>query len=62
VVMGGGVMAAGGLILRYIRKEVQKDAIAPAQQCCNIVMANLGQDAGIIGAALLARDNLPKPE
>lgn len=62
VVMGGGVMAAGDLILRYIRKEVQKDAIAPAQQCCKIVLAKLGQDAGIIGAALLARDNLPKPE
>jgi glucokinase len=56
VVMGGGVMAAGDLILRYIRREVQKDAIAPAQQCCKIVMAKLGQDAGIIGAALLARD------
>jgi glucokinase len=58
VVMGGGVMAAGDLILRYIRKEVQKDAIAPAQQSCTIVMAKLGQDAGIIGAALLARDTL----
>jgi glucokinase len=62
VVMGGGVMAAGDLILRYIRKEVQKDAIAPAQQSCTIVMAKLGQDAGIIGAALLARDNFQEYE
>lgn len=56
VVMGGGVMAEGELILRYIRKEVHKDAIAPAEECCKIVAAELGQDAGIIGAALLARD------
>ncbi|MBI3652453.1 MAG: ROK family protein [Acidobacteria bacterium] len=60
IVMGGGVMAAGDLILRYIRKEVQKDAIAQAQESCAIVMAKLGQDAGIIGAALLARDTLPE--
>jgi glucokinase len=62
VVMGGGVMAAGDLILRYIRREVQKDAIAPAHASCNIVMAKLGQDAGIIGAALLARDNFQEYE
>jgi glucokinase len=62
IVMGGGVMAAGDLILKYIRKAVQKDAIAPAEHCCNIVPAKLGQDAGIIGAALLARDGLQEYE
>jgi glucokinase len=62
IVMGGGVMAAGDLILRYIRKEVQKNAILPAGQCCNLVLAKLGQDAGIIGAALLARDVLQEYE
>jgi glucokinase len=56
VVMGGGVMAEGELILRYIRKEIHRDAIAPAEDCCRLVAAQLGQDAGIIGAALLARD------
>ena len=61
VVMGGGVMAEGQLILRYIRKEIHKDAIAPAEECCQIVAAQLGQDAGIIGAALLARDALLSP-
>ena len=61
VVMGGGVMAEGELILRYIRKEIHKDAIAPAEECCKVVAAQLGQDAGIIGAALLARDTLLGP-
>ena len=56
VVLGGGVMAAGELILGPIREEVRNSAIAPAFDCCRIVAAELGQDAGIIGAALLARD------
>ena len=56
VVVGGGVMAAGELILGPIREEVRNSAIAPAFACCRIVAAELGQDAGIIGAALLARD------
>jgi glucokinase len=56
VVIGGGVMAAGELILGPIRDEVRNSTIAPAFACCRIVAAELGQDAGIIGAALLARD------
>jgi glucokinase len=56
VVLGGGVMAAGDLILEPIREAVQKATVQPAFQCCRIVPAELGQDAGIIGAALLARD------
>jgi glucokinase len=58
VVIGGGVMAAGELILEPIREEARKSTITPAFECCRIVPAELGQDAGIIGAALLARDAL----
>jgi len=56
VVLGGGVMAAGDLVLEPIREAVQMAALTPALECCRIVPAQLGQDAGIIGAALLARD------
>lgn len=56
VVLGGGVMAAGDLILEPIREAVQRAALSPALECCRIVPAQLGRDAGIIGAALLARD------
>lgn len=62
VVIGGGVMTAGELILQPIRDEVFRDAIAPSQACCRIVAAKLGQQAGIIGAALLARDSLQEYE
>ncbi|HYP25147.1 MAG TPA: ROK family protein [Blastocatellia bacterium] len=58
VVLGGGVMAAGELILKPIREEAEGGAISPAFDSCRIVPARLGQDAGIIGAALLARDAL----
>ncbi|HWN97642.1 MAG TPA: ROK family protein [Blastocatellia bacterium] len=58
VVLGGGVMAAGDLILEPIREAAQKATMPSAFECCRIVPAQLGQDAGIIGAALLARDTL----
>lgn len=56
VVLGGGVMAAGEQILGSIREETRRRTISPAYDCCEIVAAELGQDAGIIGAAMLARD------
>lgn len=56
VVLGGGVMAAGDLILEPIREETRRGTVRPCFECCRVVTAELGQDAGIIGAALLARD------
>lgn len=56
VVVGGGVMAAGDLILQPMRDAVQKAALSSTMECCRIVSAELGREAGIIGAALLARD------
>ena len=52
VVFGGGVMAAGELLLAPIRRTVRERVfLAPAQQV-EIVAAQLGDDAGLIGAAL----------
>jgi glucokinase len=56
VVLGGGVMAAGELILGPTREETKKRTMPASYDCCRIVAARLEQDAGIIGAALLARD------
>ncbi|HJZ69758.1 MAG TPA: ROK family protein [Blastocatellia bacterium] len=58
IVLGGGLMAASELILEPIRESVQRATVAPAFDCCRIVPAELGPDAGIIGAALLARDSV----
>ncbi|HWP43874.1 MAG TPA: ROK family protein [Blastocatellia bacterium] len=56
VVMGGGVMEAGDLILKPTIKETRRRAFPPSFNSCEIVIAQLGPSAGMIGAALLARD------
>ena len=56
VVLGGGVMAAGDLIMKPIREAAQQATVSQAFQCVRIVPAELGQEAGMIGAAFLARD------
>jgi glucokinase len=56
VVMGGGVMEAGDLILKPTVKETRRRAFPPSFNSCEIVIAKLGPSAGMIGAALLARD------
>lgn len=56
VVMGGGVMDAGDLILKPTIKETRRRAFPPSFANCEIVIAQLGPQAGMIGAALLGRD------
>lgn len=56
VVMGGGVMDAGDLILKPTIKETRRRAFPPSFNSCEIVIAKLGPAAGMIGAALMARD------
>lgn len=56
VVMGGGVMEAGDLILKPTIKETRRRAFPPSFNSCEIVIAKAGPAAGMIGAALLARD------
>jgi glucokinase len=56
VVMGGGVMTSGDVLIEPIREETRSRTIPAAFNCCRIVAGELGLDAGIIGAAMLARD------
>ena len=58
VVMGGGVMDAGDLILKPTIKETRRRAFPPSFGSCEIVIARLGPAAGMIGAALMARDHV----
>jgi glucokinase len=59
MVIGGGVIAAGDLLLDPARKEVRERALRPMNET-PIVAATLGNDAGMIGAAALARTELEK--
>lgn len=56
VVIGGGVMAAGELLLAPARAEVARRALPPSRDVVRIVPAELGVEAGMIGAAALAFD------
>ncbi len=59
IVVGGGVIAAGDLLLDPARREVRQRALNPMNQT-PILEATLGNDAGMIGAAALARVELER--
>ncbi len=59
IVVGGGVIAAGDLLLEPARREVRERALDPMNKT-PILEATLGNDAGMIGAAALARTELAK--
>jgi glucokinase len=56
IVIGGGVMAAGDLLMDSVRAAAKQNALAPSFADCRIVQSKLWPDAGLIGAAMLARD------
>jgi glucokinase len=59
IVVGGGVIAAGDLLLEPARRELRRRALNPMNRT-PILEAILGNDAGMIGAAAMARDELAK--
>ncbi|MGN6216604.1 MAG: ROK family protein [Solirubrobacterales bacterium] len=59
IVVGGGVIAAGDLLLEPARRELRERALTPMNET-PILAATLGNDAGMIGAAALARIELGK--
>ena len=54
IVMGGGVSLAGDFLLDRLRERLKKYALPSALEGLEIVEAELGNDAGILGAAHLA--------
>jgi glucokinase len=59
IVIGGGVIAAGELLLDPARRELEARALRPMNRT-PVVPAELGADAGMIGAAAMARIELEK--
>ena len=57
IVVGGGVMAAGDLLLGPAREELRARALPPMNQTA-VVAAELGAEAGMIGAATMALEML----
>jgi glucokinase len=53
VVVGGGIMAAGEILLGVAREEAARRALRPPWGEVEVVAAELGNDAGVLGAAAL---------
>jgi glucokinase len=56
VVIGGGVIAAGDLLLAPAREVMMQRALSPAKDVVRVEAARFGPEAGMIGAALFARE------
>jgi glucokinase len=58
VVIGGGMVAAGDMLLEPARTVVRERALPGSREAVSIVPARFGEEAGMLGAALLAFDGL----
>ncbi|HEY5197641.1 MAG TPA: ROK family protein [Solirubrobacteraceae bacterium] len=58
VVIGGGVIAAGELILGPARAVLAQRALPPAGQAVRLAAAHFGADSGMLGAAVLAHESI----
>jgi glucokinase len=58
VVIAGGVTRAGEHLFGPLRAEVRRRAFRSAEECCNIVSAELPGTAGVVGAAAVFRNEM----
>jgi glucokinase len=58
IVLGGGVMMAGHVIIDTVTKYVSQNCWPQIAQRCQIVAAELGEDAGLLGAGALVFDRI----
>jgi glucokinase len=62
VVIGGGVIAAGDLLLGPVREELAVRGLRPSKDMVKIVPARFANEAGMLGAAALAFDGAVKQQ
>jgi len=63
IVVGGGMANLGDLLLDPARRIVQERAFPISAQAVRIVTAQLGDDAGVYGAAIFAlKQKVRRPE
>jgi glucokinase len=58
VIVGGGFARAGDLVLGPARERALEEALPPARGTARIIRAELGGDAGVLGAGLVAFEAL----
>jgi glucokinase len=59
IVIGGGAARGGELLLEPARAVVAARALPPARESVRVVPAHYGDEAGMMGAALMALEALP---
>jgi glucokinase len=61
IVIGGGVIGAGELLLEPAREVMRQRALSPNRDDVRVVPAKMGPEAGMIGAAIMAREEVVQP-
>lgn len=61
IVIGGGVSAAGDMLLKGVEGYFNQFAFPQVRTSTKVKLAQLGNDAGVIGAASLVKMQKPKP-
>jgi glucokinase len=59
IVLGGGVTRAGDQLLVPVRESGLRQAMGPAARSAEIVLAELGDDLGVVSAGSVAFERLP---
>lgn len=62
IILGGGMSNAGDILIENIKTEYYHFTFTPAQENTKIVKAELGNDAGIVGAAGLIKTYIEEKE
>lgn len=58
IVIGGGVSKAGHVLMSRLEKEFKRFALPRVAEGATLTVATLGNDAGVIGGAWLAKHNI----
>lgn len=58
IVVGGGVSGAGDILLGSIESTIKKYAMTPLKGHIKVKRACLGTDAGVLGAAIMAKESI----
>lgn len=62
IIIGGGLSKAGEPLLAKITAAFKKYALPRVSECCEVKLAQLDNDAGMIGAAYLVKSRFEKRE
>lgn len=59
IVLGGGVMMAGEVIIDSVKRHIPRYCWKDIWQRCDLTIAKLGEDAGVLGAGALVFEECP---